>query len=129
MIDAPPTISNDGHLWYSEIELPVAAKLLFMWVYLGPVILFFGARRGQLLKAAVTYLSGLLLVVIAGNLITFGWPTAEKIRQGLASLWLWEAYGAVIVGGVFSAVAVAAGYASRLIWKPAPGRDRGVARR
>jgi hypothetical protein len=105
-------------LFLPDIDPPWLAKLLWMWVWLGPFVVLFAVRRGQTIKAVVVYLVGSCVAVIGGDLLTFGWPTNRALAQGYGT-WCWSmAYPIMVVGGALLVVALGAGYVSRWLWRP-----------
>lgn len=105
-------------MFMPDIDPPWVAKLFFIWVLIGPTLVFLGARRGGTFRALLVCASGACLAIVAMNLLTWGWPTTQKFREGLLSWWWWMAYPGIVIGASLAVLAGGLGYASRWIFRP-----------
>ena len=124
MDSAPITIKHAGFgacMIPDWIDPPIAAKLLQDGVLLaGPVLVFLAVRRGRTTKALLAYGLGAFLIAVVVDFMTFGWPLTSKFPEEVASAWCGGASATLIIAAVLTAVALPAGFVSRLIWTPKP---------
>ncbi len=114
----PPTILHAGRVFLPDIDPPWPAKLLMLWVLLGPMILFVGVRRGRTGKTALTYVLSSCLAIVAMNMLTWGWPSSRTLAEGFMSWCWWLTYPALVLGGTLAVLALGAGYVSIWFWRP-----------